>query len=77
MMSTITYKLSELIPKDFMEQYISIVNRVRNCGNDTLIIDEDYWVSDDALYRSLAMIHTQNNNNATFEVRRSFKMRCK
>lgn len=75
-MSVITYKLSELIPKDFMEQYISIVNKVRNCGNDTLIIDEDYWVSDDALYRNLAVIYTKDNNNATFEVRRSFTMEC-
>lgn len=62
-MSKIIYDLSNIIPESTMEQLSSAINKVKNCGNDELIINEDYFVANKDIYTFLTGIHTDNGLN--------------
>ena len=61
-MSKITYNLSDLVSAEFVEQFNELVAKIQSCGNDKLVINEDFWVEEKALYELIADIHCTDAN---------------
>lgn len=73
-MSKITYNLSDLVSKEFVEQFNELVSKIQSCGNDELVINEDFWVGETRLFEFMADTHcTDTNRTLTISRKLFFK----
>ena len=61
-MSKITYNLSDLVSREFVEELSQLVAKIQGCGNDKLVINENFWIEEKTLYELIADIHCTDAN---------------